>query len=75
MLGVSAELKTSGLSAQMLLQVHDEIVLECPINELVTTASMVSKVMQNAYNLSVPLKTDARGGPNWYLMEPVENLD
>ena len=75
MLAVSAELKTSGLSAQMLLQVHDEIVLECPINELTTTASMVSKVMQNAYNLSVPLKTDARSGPNWYMMEPVKNLD
>ena len=75
MLAVSAELKTSGLSAQMLLQVHDEIVLECPKNELVTTASMVSKVMQNAYNLSVPLKTDARSGPDWYMMETVENLD
>lgn len=75
MLAVSAELKTSGLSAQMLLQVHDEIVLECPINELATTASMVRKVMQNAYNLSVPLKTDARSGPNWYMMEPVKNLD
>ena len=75
MLGVSGELKTSGLSAQMLLQVHDEIVLECPINELATTASMVSNMMQNAYNLSVPLKTDARSGPNWYMMEPVNNLE
>ncbi len=69
MLRVPAALEAAGLSAKMLLQVHDELVLECPIDELQQTASLVEEVMQSAYPLDVPLKTDARYGPNWYEME------
>jgi DNA polymerase-1 len=53
----------------MLLQVHDELVLECPTGELRKAASLVQEVMQQAYPLDVPLKTEARCGPNWYEME------
>jgi DNA polymerase-1 len=59
----------------LLLQVHDELVLECPKSELVETAKIVSNEMQNAYKLSVPLKTDARSGPNWYEMADVQLFD
>jgi DNA polymerase-1 len=72
MLRVPQALKESGLSAKMLLQVHDELVLECPDEELHETASLVRKVMREAYELDVPLRTDARSGPNWYEMVPVE---
>jgi len=49
----------------MLLQVHDELVLEAPQDELIATASLVQEVMETAYQLSVPLATEARFGPSW----------
>ena len=56
---------------KMLLQVHDELVLECPEDEIQKTADLVSKVMQEAYPLKIPLQTDARFGPNWNEMSPI----
>jgi DNA polymerase-1 len=61
----------AGLSGKIILQVHDELVLECPQDELVVTASVVRNVMENAYPLAVPLKTDARHGINWGDLKPV----
>lgn len=71
MLRVPQALQAAELSAKMLLQVHDELVLECPTEELRKAASLVQEVMQQAYSLDVPLKTEARCGPNWYEMEPL----
>jgi DNA polymerase-1 len=72
MLRVPAALAKAGLSARMLLQVHDELVLECTQAELVKTAALVQEVMENAYTLKVPLRTEARYGPNWGEMTPLE---
>jgi DNA polymerase I len=71
MLRIPPALAEAGLSARMLLQVHDEVVLECPLDELVKTAGLVRNVMENAYRLKVPLQTEARFGRNWGVMEPV----
>lgn len=71
MLRIPAALAEAGLSARMLLQVHDEVVFECPQNELVKTAGLVRQVMENAYILKAPLRTEARFGRNWGTMEPV----
>jgi DNA polymerase-1 len=71
MLRVPGALVDAGLSAKMLLQVHDELVLECPNEELQPTGDLVSKVMQEAYSLKIPLQTDARSGPNWNEMSPI----
>jgi DNA polymerase-1 len=71
MLQVPIALKEAGLTAKMLLQVHDELVLECPFEELQSTANLVRQVMENAYPLKVPLQTDARSGPNWNEMSPI----
>jgi len=71
MVNVAAVLKESKLKGKMLLQVHDELVLECPEGELVETARIVQEKMVSAYQLKVPLKTDARAGMNWGKMEPV----
>ena len=71
MLQVPVALKEAGLTAKMLLQVHDELVLECPLVELQSTADLVRQVMENAYSLKVPLQTDARSGPNWNEMSPI----
>jgi DNA polymerase-1 len=72
MLRVPKALKSAGLSANLLLQVHDELVLECPQQELQDTATLVRHVMENAYSLKAPLATEARFGSNWYEVKPLE---
>ena len=72
MLRVSPGLRDAGLSAQVLLQVHDELVLECKPAELIETAQWVQQIMENAYTLAVPLKTDARSGLNWAELRPLD---
>ncbi len=62
---VDHAIKENGLSGHILLQVHDELVLECPQKELKKTAKIVRTMMENAYNLVIPLKTEARYGHDW----------
>ncbi|HET9914383.1 MAG TPA: DNA polymerase I [Anaerolineales bacterium] len=71
MLKVAPALKEAGLKAKMLLQVHDELVFECPKEEVQETARVVQEVMANAYPLSIPLSTEARCGVNWGEMKPI----
>lgn len=71
MLKVYAALRQAGLAGRMILQVHDELVLECPQGELQKTASLVRSEMENAFQLDVPLLTDARFGKNWGEMETI----
>lgn len=71
MIRVPPALARAGLSARMTLQVHDELVLECPQDELAQTAALVCEVMEKAYKLKVHLQTDARSGHNWGQMESV----
>jgi DNA polymerase-1 len=71
MLNVPGALHEAQLSAKMLLQVHDELVLECPEQELKPTAVLVRQIMEGAYSLKIPLLTEARSGPNWNEMSPV----
>ncbi len=65
MINIPPALKQTGLSAKMLLQVHDELVLEVPKNEISETADVVRETMANAYPMSIPLETEARAGLNW----------
>lgn len=57
------------LSAQMLLQVHDELIFEVPEDEVAATLPVIQHVMQDApfpaVSLSVPLQVDARAASNW----------
>ncbi len=69
MIRIPPALQAAGLRAQMLLQVHDELVLECPQEELHETARLVQQVMESAYPLDVPLETEAHAGRNWGEME------
>jgi DNA polymerase-1 len=71
MLRLPAALTEAGLGARMLLQVHDELVFECPERELPSTARLAQQVMQDAFRLRVALKTEAKVGRNWAEMEPV----
>ncbi|HSO27346.1 MAG TPA: DNA polymerase, partial [Anaerolineales bacterium] len=71
MLRVPAALAAHNLNARMLLQVHDELVFEAPEAELQATVEVVQQVMEKAYSLNVPLKTEARYGLNWGQMNPL----
>ncbi|MEZ4718636.1 MAG: DNA polymerase I [Caldilineaceae bacterium] len=70
MIRLHERLRTDGLHARMLLQVHDELVLEVPPEEVETVAALVRDVMEHAYTLDVPLKADVETGPNWYNLTP-----
>jgi DNA polymerase-1 len=63
------ELRARQLRSRMLLQVHDELVLEVPEGELDTVAPLVIETMEGAYELDAPLKVDAKVGHNWLEME------
>jgi DNA polymerase-1 len=65
MLKIPPAIKAAGLKARRLLQVHDELVLECPQAELEKTAHLVQEIMANAYPMSIPLSTEARAGQSW----------
>ena len=65
MIRLPGELEKAGLEARMLLQVHDELLLECPEDELDKVIEVTSRVMSNAYKMDIPLKTDAAYGKNW----------
>jgi DNA polymerase-1 len=69
MLHLDAELRTRGLQAKMLLQVHDELVLEAPLSEVETVKALVKECMEGAYKLSVPLEVEVSVGANWRDME------
>jgi DNA polymerase-1 len=71
MIRLHARLRADGYRSRMLLQVHDELVLECPQEEVAAVAALVRDCMQNAYTLRVPLKVDVEVGPNWRDLEPV----
>ena len=72
MLKIPSALIAAGLKSKMLLQVHDELVLECPKGELEKTAQIVQETMANAYPLSIPLSTEARAGRSWGEMKVLE---
>ena len=73
MLNLPDEIDSSGLRARMLLQVHDELIFEVPESELNETVELVTRVMEDAYTLDIPLSTDAKAGFSWGKMEPLSN--
>ena len=71
MIKIPPALAQAGLHGRMLLQVHDELVIECPQGELKETIRVVRQIMENAYPMSIPLTTDARWGINWDELTPI----
>ena len=65
MLRVTPALREAGLSAKLLLQVHDELILEMPEAEAEKTAEVVRQVMENVVTLSVPLIAEVGIADNW----------
>jgi len=55
----------AGMKGRLLLQVHDELVLECPPEETAEVKSLVKREMENAADLSVPCVVEVGNGKNW----------
>ena len=67
MVKVYNRLKAEGMKSQLVLQVHDELIVEAPLDEMEKAAAILSEEMQNAAQLTVPLKADVNSGENWYI--------
>ena len=65
MLALERELETSGAPARILLQVHDELLLEVPRETLEATRPVLRRAMESVVDLAVPLVVDLKAGPNW----------
>ncbi len=65
MVQVQKKLDESKYRAKMLLQVHDELVFECPRSEVDAVMQLIDREMEHAFDLGVPLKVDVSFGKNW----------
>ena len=65
MIAVWKRLKAEGLEAKLVLQVHDELIVECPEAEAERAAKLLEEEMENVVRLSVPLTAEAHWGKNW----------
>jgi DNA polymerase-1 len=73
MLRVDKALKEEGFAGKMVLQVHDELLFECPESESERLAVMVKREMEAAYDLgNVPMKADVKRGKNWSEMTKIK---
>ncbi len=66
MINLDRALTEKGYKTQLLLQVHDEIILDVPKEELDVIQKLVKETMEEAMTLAVPLKVDENTGQTWY---------
>lgn len=66
MIDLQLELKKQNFKANLLLQVHDELILDVPKNELDAIIELVPRIMENTVKLDVPLKVDYSYGASWF---------
>src|SRR5208337_270212 len=65
MIRLDRGLRERGLGARMILQVHDELLLEAPKEEWVEAAALAKREMEGVAELKIPLKVELKSGPNW----------
>jgi len=65
MIRIQSQIEELGLSAKMIMQVHDELVFEAPEEELQKAIPMIRDEMESVMDLSVPLKVSIHSGKNW----------
>ena len=65
MVRVDERLRKENLKAKLILQVHDELIVECPEEEKEVVARLLTEEMEGAVHLSVPLTAEAHWGKNW----------
>ena len=69
MLKVDKALKEGGFKAKLILQVHDELVIDCPAAEADEVKKLLTREMENVVKLKVPLVADAKSGTDWYSVQ------
>ncbi len=65
MVNVHRRLESEGLKGKLILQIHDELIVECPEEEAETVKKVLTEEMENAVHYSVPLDVDAHIGKSW----------
>ncbi|MCX7416812.1 MAG: DNA polymerase, partial [Planctomycetia bacterium] len=65
MLHVASRLQTAGMTAAIVLQIHDELVVECPAEEVMAVGELVGEEMRAAMSLDVPLDVSVHSGSTW----------
>ncbi len=71
MLRVNDALRAQQLDAQMVLQVHDELLFDCAPGDVPRLAALVREAMEHAYPLDVPLQIEVKSGLNWWEVTPI----
>lgn len=66
MVNVHNRLEEEGLKSNLILQVHDELIVESPIEEVERVRVLLKEEMENAVNLKVNLDVDLNVGDSWY---------
>ena len=66
MIKVYERLKVEKVNAKLILQIHDELIVECEESEKETVKKILKNSMENVYKLDLPLKVDICEGRNWY---------
>ena len=65
MVKVARAIKEAGLRAEMVLQIHDELVFDVPVAEVEAVKEIARREMTSAYDFGVPLEVGIGAGPNW----------
>ena len=65
MVKVFSRLRREGLAAQLILQIHDELIVECPLEEADRVSALLTEEMEGVYPLDVPLVAEAHWGQDW----------
>ena len=66
MIDVAAALREAGLAGRLILQIHDELIVESPAEEAARAAGILKECMESAVKLKVPLVADTHTGHSWY---------
>ena len=70
MVNTARELKRQGLKTRLILQVHDELIMEAPADEAERAMELLKTCMEGALDLPVPLLSEAKMGGNWNECKP-----
>ena len=66
MINIFRNMKSANFKSKMILQIHDELLFECPENEIEEISEMIKYEMESAIQLIVPLKVEYGYGKSWY---------
>jgi DNA polymerase-1 len=72
MINIHREFKAKTLRAQLIMQIHDELIFDVPKEEVATVTEIVRRIMEKSIPLDVPVKVNCAAGKNWAEMETIQ---